>query len=449
MRILIVGAGATGRTLAVTLREMNHDVVLLDHNPEALATAEALVDVMTFVGQGASPRALDEAGIAKTDLALAVTNCDEVNILACLYAQAAGVRTKVARVSNTDYLAPSRWDWKAQGLDLIVSQSEECATEARDILRYPGAIDVVDLFERKILAIGVRVGAASPLVDRSLAELGARHEILSRSRILALLRNERMLIPRGETRIQEGDDAYVVLRAADVDTFLDWTRPARPRIRRHILAGGGGVGLTLALKMEQEGHEVVLIERDGARADLAAEKLSRSLVLKGDAAKQDTLREAGIGSGTAFAGMTGDDELNIVSCVLAKKMGADWTVAQSGKPEYVPIIRHMQLLDRVLSPYATMINVILRFVRGRNVRAATLFQSLPGELLEVEISESSKWRARPLRDVALPGGAIVALVQRGRDVFIPAGDFPLQAADRLAVFAEMDNASRVASLLKK
>jgi trk system potassium uptake protein len=141
--------------------------------------------------------------------------------------------------------------------------------------------------------------------------------------------------------------------------------------------------------------------------------------------------------------------LNIVSCVLAKKMGADWTVAQSGKPEYVPIIRHMQLLDRVLSPYATMINVILRFVRGRNVRAATLFQSLPGELLEVEISESSKWRARPLRDVALPGGAIVALVQRGRDVFIPAGDFPLQAADRLAVFAEMDNASRVASLLKK
>lgn len=449
MRILIVGAGATGRTLAVALREMNHDVVMLDKNPEALAKVEALVDVMTCVGQGASPPVLEDAGVGKADMLLAVTHQDEVNILACQYAHTAGVATTVARISNTDFLAPSRWDWKTQGVDLLVSQSEECANELLDILRYPGATDVVDMLGRKILAIGVRVLADSPLAGKTLMELGQAHDLLSRSRIIALLRNERLLIPRGDTRLQTGDDAYVVLHAADVEVFLDWALRDRPQIRRHIIAGGGGVGLTLALKMEKEGLNVVLIERDDDRAELAAEKMRHGLVLKGDAAKKETLKEAGIGPGTAFTALTGDDELNIVSCVLAKTSGADWTVAQSGKPEYVPIIRHMKLLDRVVSPYATMINVILRFVRGRNVRAATLFQSLPGELLEVDIGARSKWCGRTLRQVPLPDGAIVAMVQRAGDVFIPVGDFDLQAGDRLAVFAELDNASRVATLLKK
>ena len=449
MRILIIGAGATGRTLAATLREMNHDIVLLDRDPDALAAADALVDVMTHIGEGASPVALEEAGIGKADMALAVTNRDETNLLACLYAHAAGVATKVARVSNTDHLSPSRWNWKAQGLDLLVSQNEECAKELLDILRYPGAADVLDMFERKILAVGVRIAAGSPLADRTLVEAGQSHEILSRSRIVALLRDDRLLIPRGDTRLLAGDNAYVVLQAADVDTFLDWALRDRPRIRRHIVAGGGGIGLTLALKMEEQGMDVVLIEHDGARAELAAEKLRRGLVLHGDAAKKETLREAGIGPGTAFTALTGDDELNIVSCVLAKTSGADWTVTQSGKPEYVPIIRHMKLLDRVISPYTTMINVILRFVRGRNVRAATLFHSLPGELLEVDVGSESKWRRSSLRQVPLPGGAIVALVQRKGEVHIPAGDFELQAGDRLAVFSELNNASRVAAVLKK
>ncbi len=449
MRILIIGAGATGRTLAVALREMNHDIVLLDRDLDALSRVEALVDVMTVRGEGGSPLALEDAGIAKTDMVLAVTNHDEVNILACIYGRRAGVPTKVARVTNIDYLAPSRWNWQEQGLDLLVSQNEECAREVHAILRHPGAVDVVDILEGRILAVGIRLQESSPMVGKNLEELARTHDILTRTRVIALLRQENLLIPHGETRLLSGDEAYVVLQSEDVDSLLDWAFPERPRIERDIIAGGGGIGLTLAQRMEKDGRSLTLVERHGDRAELVAEKLNRSMILKGDTATQETLKEAGIGPNTSFTAMTGDDELNIVSCVLAKTMGAAWTVAQVGKPEYVPIIRHMKLLDRVVSPYTTMINVILRFVRGQNVRAATVFQSLPGEMLEFELNENSKWDGYPLRRVPLSDGAVVAIVQRENEVFIPAGDFVLKAGDRLALFTDARNVNRVTSILKK
>lgn len=449
MRILIIGAGATGRNLAVKLCGMKHDVVLLDRQTLALTAVESSVDVLTFCGHGSSPVMLDKAGIDKTDMVLAVTNQDEVNILACLYAHQAGVSTKVARVSNTAYMAESRWNWKDAGIDLLVSQNEECSHEVDSMLSYPGTLDVVDMLGGRILSIGIKIGRESPLCDKLLEELGNQYALLRRVRFIALLRKEKLLVPRGETRLCEGDDAYLVAHVSDVNELLDWALPGRPLLKRDIIAGGGGVGATLAKRRELSGSDVVLIEPDIGRAEVVADSLSRSLVLKGDVSNKETLDECGISADVSFSAVTGDDELNIVSCVLAKKMGAGWTVAQVGKPEYVPIISHMQLLDRVVSPYATMINVILRFVRGRNVHAATVFQSLPGELLELDLPESSKWCGRPLRKFPLPGKAVVALVQRGTEVFIPGGDFAFAAKDRLAVFTELKSANRIAALFKK
>ncbi len=449
MRILIIGAGSTGGSLAMTLSAMNHDLVLVDKDESALRELEAELDVMSVVGSGSSPLVLEETGLAKTDIVLAVTSQDEVNILACLYAQQAGVKTKVARVRDTDYLASSRWDWRKQGIDLLVSQHEESAREIKEILRFPGAVDIADMLDGRIFAVGVRLNQGSPLVRKKLERLAEDHEILSRSRFIGVMRNQKLLVPSGDTLLREDDEAFVVLHAQDVDVFLNWAHHPRPRFSRHIIAGGGGTGLTLAAMLEQGGDKTVLIERDIDRAEFVAEHLSKTLVLRGDTSKQDTLQEAGIGKDCAFIAMTGDDELNIVSCIQAKKMGAPWTVAQVGKPEYAPIIRHMRLLDRVISPYTIMINAILRFVRGQNVRAATLFQSLPGELLEMELEDGNKWCGKELRRVPWPKGAIVALVQRGEQLFIPAGDFVLRAGDHLAVFADHKSADQVPAALKK
>ncbi len=449
MRVMIIGAGATGQSLAVTLCEMMHDVVLLDISQPALEAVESKVDILTYCGEGSSPVMLDEAGIDKTDMLLAVTNRDEVNILACMYAHAAGVATKVARVVNVDYIAPSKWNWKAVGIDLLVSQNEECAHEVQDILRYPGASDVVDMLGGKILSLGIRIEQDSPLLEHSLAELGGELEILSRARFIAVLRDDKLLIPHGDTALRVGDEAYVVTHLADADALLTWALPSRPRITRDIIAGGGGTGATLAKRMELDGHDVVLVEPDAERAEKVADELIRTLVLKGDASKQEILAECGIGPGASFTAATGDDELNIVSCVLAKKMGASWTVAHVGKSEYVPIIRHMKLLDRVVSPYSSMINVIMRFVRGRNVRAATAFQFLSAELLEMDLPGSSKWCGYSLRKLPLPDGAVVALVQRNGEVIIPGGDFVLQGGDRLAIFTELKCVDRVVAMFKK
>lgn len=447
MRILIIGAGSAGRHLAEKLSEERHDIVIVDKDENALEEVAAQLDIQTLHGEGSSPRVLQEAGITKADLVVAVTDRDEVNILACAYAHAAGVRFKVARVSNPDFIhADTKFDLRRLGIDLVISQTEECAQEIFTILRMPGTLEAVDMLEERVLAVGLKVHMDSPLVFQTLKGF-PRSDLLQKIRFIAITRGADVMIPRGDTQLMIGDDVYVVGEPPDVTEFLEWACPEHERFEKVIIAGGGDLGLQLARLLERIRMPVVLIERNEERAEECSKILDRTLVIRGDALDRETLENAGVIHGCAFVATTGSDENNIMICLLAEKAGATFTLAQVTKPEYVPIINSLSLLDRAVSSHMSMINAILHFVRGQNVRAATLLHKLPGELLDVVLPPGARWTGKAIKSLRIPEGLVIASVLRDRQVLAATGDLQLQAGDRLVLFARPEVVGKVEALL--
>ena len=448
MRILIIGAGNAGRHLAGKLSEERHDIVIIDNDEDALQEISAQFDIQTVQGEGSSPRVLEEAGLSKADLVVAVTDRDEVNILACAYAQAAGVAHKVARVSNPDFIhSESKFDLRRMGIDLVISQKEECAQEIFTVLRMPGTLEAVDMLEERVLAVGIKVHMDSPLVLQSLKTF-SHPEMLQKVRLIALLRGDELLVPKGDTQLMIGDDIYFVGEPPAVHEFLEWACPEHERFEKVIIAGGGDLGLQLALLLEKSGMPVVLIEKDADRAEECSRRLDRAMVMRGDALDQETLENAGVVHGSAFVAVTSSDENNIMICLLAEKAGSTFTLAQVTRPEYVPIISSLSLLDRAVSAHMSMINAILHFVRGKNVKAAALLHRLPGELLDVVVPAGSPWCGKPIKDQRIPNGLMIATALRGDQVISATGDLRLQAGDRLVVFALPQAVAKVEALFR-
>ncbi len=446
MRIVIVGAGNAGKNLARKLCGMGHDVVVIDHNAETLANLASEVDAMTIEGNGASPNVLDQAEIAKADLLAAVTSLDEVNILACAYARRTGKAHTIARICEASYLTSPLIDLKELGVDHALSHKVECAREIFNVFQLPGTLEVARLLGGRIAALGLKLPSESPLLGRPLVEF-REEKWFDRVRFIALVHDGKLEIPSGESRFHEGDDVYVVLPPDDTPRFLDWTlNSRRPGFRKVIIAGGGDLGLSLAELLGKTSTEVVLVERDRDRAENASEQLHECMVIHADVTEAATLKDIGVDAKTAFASTTEDEEMNIVSCIQAKQLGAGFTVARVDKLEYVPIIDTLRLLDRVVSPYISMVKVILQFVRGENVTGVGLFQRIPGELQEVVIRPGSRAAGKPLSALKLLPNAIVAAVQRDDMVFVPTGDFTLRGDDGLAVYCLPETTDRLKSV---
>ncbi len=448
MRILIIGAGSAGRHLATKLSEERHDIVIVDRDEAALNEVAAQLDIQTIEGEGSSPKTLEKAGLMKTDLLVAVTDRDEVNILACAFASAAGVPYKVARVANPDFLhANPKFDLKKMGMDLVISQKEECADEIFTILRMPGTLEAVDMLEGRVLAVGVKVHMDSPLVLQTLKNF-PRPELLQRIRFIGVMRADELLIPKGDTQLMIGDDIYFCGESADVNAFLEWASPEHENFEKVLIAGGGDLGLQLALRMEKTGTPVVLIEHNKERAEACSKVLDKALIINGDALDSKTLENVGVIHGCAFVATSGNDENNIMICLLAEKAGATFTLAQVTKPEYVPIINSLSLLDRAVSSHMSMVNAILHFVRGKNVKAAALLHKLPGELLDVALAPAHRWVDKPIHSLRIPDGVIIATVLREQTILPPTGDLVLRAGDRLVLFAVPAAVARVEDLFR-
>lgn len=435
MRILIIGAGAAGQQLTERLSRERHDVVVIDHRQEALADLEAQYDVLTVKGHGSSPKALHQAEINKADLLIAVTGNDEVNILACLLAHQAGVRHKVARISNTDYIRnPEAVDLHRMGIDLVVSLKEECAHDLFNVLRMPGTIEVVDVLQERAVVVGIKVDIDSPLC-RSRLDAFPEPEMISRIRFIARQHGDKQSIPRGDTQFAVGDDVYLVGEPDAVSDFLHWAYPDRPEFRRIVIAGGGELGFHLAQLLETTDVEIVLLEPDPDRGDFCADHLGKTLVLRSNPLDPETFEDAGITAHTAFVAAMDDNENNIICCLMAERKGAVFTAAQVTKTGYAPIINNLSLLDRAVNPYTSMINAIYRFIRGTDIEAASSLYSLSGEILEVRLPETSPWAHRSLAEIGAQRNGLIAAVLRGEQVLSANGDLQLAPGDRLVLFA--------------
>lgn len=445
MRIVIIGGGQTGAHLAEKFCEDEHDVVVIDTDTERLAELDAHLDLMSVQGDGADPAVLEEADVERADMVVAVTDRDDTNILACVFAHARGVSRTVARVSSSSYLTSRHINFTELGVDLLVNQYDEYARDLYNVLRLPGSIELADLLDERVMVVGMSIHMDSPLLGSLLKNFSGK-EWLQKIRFTAVVRGDEVMTPHGDTTFLVGDEVYFAGEPDAVADFMQWAWPEHKRFQRVVIAGGGELGLQLARMLEHTRMQIVLIEQDEKRADFCSAQLNRTLVIKGDALAQETLAGIGEAGDMAYVAATGSDEHNIIGCLVAEKFGARFTAAQVGKKEYIGIINQLRLLDRVVDPHLAMVNSILHFVRGKNVQAAAILARLPGELIEMKLSAKHKWAGKAIKELKIPDGVIIVAALRGGQVKTATGDLVLAGGDRVVVYCLPAAMSKMESL---
>ncbi len=433
MRIVIIGGGQTGAHLAEKFCEDEHDVVVVDAEAELLSGLDTHLDLMTVHGDGANPAVLEEADIERADMVVAVTDRDDTNILACIFARERGVERTAAKVSSSAYMTSRHIDFTKLGVDLMVNQYDEYARDLYNVLRLPGSIEVADLLDERVLVVGMSIHMDSPMLGNTLKNFSGK-DWLQQIRFMAVVRGEEVMTPHGDTTFLVGDEVYFSGEPDAVSGFMQWAWPELKRFQRVVIAGGGELGLHLSRMLERTRMQVVLIEQDEERADACSEVLNRTLVIKGNALDLKTLAGIGEADGMAYVAATGSDEHNIIGCLVAEKFGASFTAAQVGKKEYIDIINKLRLLDRVVDPHLAMINSLLHFVRGSNVQAAAILARLPGELIEMKLSAKHKWVGHAIKDLKIPEGVIIVTALRGGKIRTATGDLVLMEGDRVVVY---------------
>ncbi|MBW3660717.1 MAG: Trk system potassium transporter TrkA [Gemmatimonadetes bacterium] len=437
MRIVVIGAGEVGWHLAARLSTEHHDVALIERDPDLAGRIQSRLDLLVVEGNGASLSCLEKAGIDRADMLLAVTNFDEVNLIACLIAEQFGVGLKVARVSNPEYyerqgvLAEGKF-----GADLLINPEKECAREIVKLFLRTGATDVAEFAGGRIVLLGLPVTDAAPVAGRTLEEIGrdvSGHHFLT----VAIDRNGDTLIPEGSTRVEAGDEIYLVSEAPHLDEAYRLLGLERHRIRRAMLLGGGRVGLHLARILEAEGIHPTIIERSRDRCVDLAESLDLALILNGDATDIELLRQEGIAETDALAAVTNEDETNLLASLLCKHLGARKVIALMKRSEYIPLVSRIGI-DAAVSPRLSTANRILQHVRGSHILSMAVMERNRAEAIEFELVEESRAVGRPVSQLDLPRGAILGSIQRGGEARIVRGDTTLEAGDRIVVFALPD-----------
>ncbi|MGH7545212.1 MAG: Trk system potassium transporter TrkA [Gemmatimonadota bacterium] len=433
MRIIIVGAGAVGTHLAERLSTAGQDVVLVERDPDRAEAAQEQLDVLTVVGNGASPSVLERAGIERADLLLAVTSIDEVNLLACLAAYPFGVKVRVARVSNPEYLtkgaeiAPDRL-----GGALLINPERECALETFQLLQSEAAKELAFFADGKVQLIRIEVLAEAPVVGRQLAEI-ARDIKDRRFVTVAILRDGRTIIPRGRDTLEAGDQIYVIGQAQQMSRVYELAGYGAFRLERVMIAGGGRVAEHLARLLEAHGIDSLLIDSDRERCVELAESLHRTLVLHGDATDMELLETEGIEAIDGFVALTGSDDTNMLSSLLAKTHGVKKVVALIQKLDYIPLVSRVGI-DAAVSPRLSTVNAILRYVRrGRVVSVASL-RSIEAEAIEFNVPAQSPAVGRPVAKLELPDAALIGAIIRDDEVLVPTGQDALRAGDTAILF---------------
>jgi trk system potassium uptake protein TrkA len=437
MKILIVGAGQVGRTVAQQLsREPANDVAIVDRNEEVLRDLQARLDVRVVAGNGSYPTVLEAAGIADSDLLVALTNSDEVNMMACQIAYTLyRTPTKIARIRAPEYT--TRAQLFADGglaVDVWISPEQLVTEHIARLLSYPGALQVVDFADGRVQLVDVRARRDGLLVGRELRTL-REHLPDTETRIAAIYRNERLVRPAGDTVIEEGDEIIFVAAADDLRRVLVELRRSENPTRRLFIAGGGHIGFRLARTLEKS-YQVKLIERDAARARRISELLENTIVLNGDAADEELLVEENIDSTDVFAALTNSEETNVLSAMLAKRLGAKRVMALINRPSYSELMENRSV-DIVISPSTITIGALLAHVRGGDVVRVHSLRRGSAEAIEALVrgpAERSALIGRRLEQLSLPQGASIIAIARGENVIMAHHDTLIEADDHLIMF---------------
>lgn len=434
MRIMIIGAGAVGYHLARRLSEEHQDVVVIESDPQRAQMLEEQLDVLTVVGNGASLPVLERAKIDKTDLLLAVTSKDEVNLVSCLAASRMNVRFKVARVSDPEYYRPgSALSREQLGIDLMINPERECAWETFQLLNSEAATDLAQFADGRLQLVGLRVREGAPVANQSMAELdeamGDRPFIT-----VAVVRDGKTEIPRGTTRIEEGDQIFILAPAAEMP-FLPAMAGYRDfKLRRVMIAGGSDEAFYLAQHLAEHGVDCTILDINRKRCAELAETLPKALILHADATDMELLEMEGIEGIDGFVAYTPRDETNMLASLLAKTQGARKVISLIHRFDYVPLVSQVGI-DAAVSPRLSTVNAILRYVRRGNVASVATLKGIDAEAIEFDVRPDARVVGRPIVELDFPRGSIVGAIMRNSQVITPRGRDEIRPGDRVVIFA--------------
>ncbi len=448
MKILIVGAGQVGFHIASHLAHEKKDVVVIDNDPDAIRYVSDNIDVQAMVGSGSNPVMLKTAGIQDAEILLAVTNSDETNLVACLVTNALSPATKkLARIREPGFDEyHDIFHDNAPYIDTIINPEIEVVKTIDRLMSVPGAVDVDEFADGRIKFAGVHL-------DKSTQVDGVRLSNLSEKigkqipLIAAVIRDEELIIPRGNDTLEAGDLVYFI---SEKDKFLSnlavFDKAVEP-VGRVLIVGGGRIGSRLAKLLDERSVYTKIIEKNPERCNELAEQLAKAIVLHGDGSDQELLLEENVQDVDVVITVTNDEETNILASLLAKKMGAKKTITRITKFSYFPLMS-MIGLEQFVSPRLSAINSILQHTRRGKVLSAKSIKGEQGEVLEAVALKTSDIVGKPLKKISFPPGALITGIFRDNSVIIPSGESVIEPNDRIIIFSKKQVIPKIEKILE-
>ena len=447
LKIVIVGAGEVGFHIASHLTLENKEVVVIDSDLTSIRRVSDNLDVHVLQGSGSSPSVLEEAGIQDAEIMLAVTNSDEINLVACLVANILSPSTKkLARIrdANFDKYHDTFRDF-APNIDTIINPEIEVVKTIESMMRVPGAVEVGEFADGRIKFVGIYLDRNCRLAGVKLLNIPDKTENL-RPLIAAVVRDEELIIPRGNDRLMPGDLVYFICQEDKLqETLAVFDKHDQP-VKRALIVGGGRIGFRLASSLEHMSIYCKLIEINPDRCTRLAERLNKTVVLCGDGSDQSLLAEENIQDIDTVVTLTDSEETNILASLLAIRMGARKSITKISKFSYFPIM-HAIGIEQVVSTRLSAINTILQHIRRGKVLSAISIKGEQAEIMEALALETSEIVDRPLKKISFPKGAIVAGIIRQDTIIIPSGDSVIQPGDRIIIFARREAIPKVEKIL--
>ena len=437
MKILILGAGQVGSSAAYHLsREEANEVTVVDMRPDVLRELQDRLDIRTVVGHAAYPDVLDRAGANDADIVVALTDTDETNMMACQVAYTMfHTPTKIARIRAAEYMnAKDLFTQDAIPVDVRISPEQLVCEYVEQLILYPGASQVLDFADGRVRLVGVKADRDGLLVGQRIATL-KEHVPNTEGRIAAIYRKGKAMLPEGDTVIKEGDEIFFIADRKDIRVFMSEMRRLEDPVRRVVIAGGGNIGVRLALALEQT-NQVKIIERDPQRARQISEQLNKAIVLVGDAADEELLLEENIDNVDVFCALTNSEEANILSSMLAKRLGSHKVMALINRASYVDLVEAGSI-DIAISPQQVTIGSLLAHVRRGDVVKVHSLRRGAAEAIEAIAhgkEGESKVVGRKIEDIDLPKGAVIVTLVRDGRVIIAHHDTVIESDDHVILF---------------
>lgn len=433
MQIIIVGGGGVGYQLARNLSEQHQDVVVIEINEEKARRFKESLDVMVFESSGASAVTLEQAGIRNTDMFIAVTDLDEVNIVACVLAHHYGVSKIVCRLRNLEHIDENfGLNPIKLGITSVINPEQIAAMEISKMLHFPDVSEIEYFTREKVMMLGVTVEAEADITGVPLHQL----PMVGDSIIVGISKpNGKFIIPDGSDTIEPGSKIYLLGKSRSLKNISMLLHHAETRVNQVTILGGGTIGKQLAMLLEasHQPFSVKLIEKSAERCDLLSKELSKTLLLQGDVTDYALFRED-ISATDAVIAVAGDDRNNIVAALLARQFGVKKIICEVKKPQHVAIYNALGI-DCLVNPRMLAAAQILRLIRPEEVVALSILQGEKAEVLEIVLPETARVTHRKISEAHFPRGMVIGSIVRNDDVIVPGGDITLLPNDHLIIFS--------------